>query len=121
MEDFLQHNRDYRGSPQLVFEGQRRQRVVDMDQALVTSLVQSFEQAKIEEVRSVPLITVIDGPVVPQRPDSRHLLLRGVSGLFLGGLAAVFITLMLETFRLASVGRSSWRDVTRWLRRPAHR
>jgi uncharacterized protein involved in exopolysaccharide biosynthesis len=34
-------------------------------------LAQAYEQARIEEVRDTPVITVIEAPMLPARPDPR--------------------------------------------------
>jgi uncharacterized protein involved in exopolysaccharide biosynthesis len=51
LQTFLQRNRDYRNSPELSFQQDRLARDVSMQQQVYTSLSQSFEQARIEEVR----------------------------------------------------------------------
>jgi uncharacterized protein involved in exopolysaccharide biosynthesis len=59
---FLQSNRQYENWPQLRFQKDRLQRVVDNTQQLVTSLTQAYEQARLEEVRNTPVIAVLDPP-----------------------------------------------------------
>ena len=68
---FLQANRDFRNSPQLKFENDRLERDVQFQQQLYTSLAQSFEQARIDEVRNTPVITVLEPPDLPASPDPR--------------------------------------------------
>jgi len=78
LKSFLERNRDYRNSPQLVFDQERLAREVALRQQLLTSLSQAYEQARIDEVRDTPVITVIEHPDLPVRPDPRH---RGQNGL----------------------------------------
>lgn len=87
---FLEQNRRYENSPELSFEHDRLQRRVSLRQEVYTSLSQSFEQAKIEEVRNTPVITLVEAPAPPVRPDRRGLVTKGLLGLFLGGLVGVF-------------------------------
>lgn len=90
LETFLRNNRRYENSPQLVFERQRLQRRVDLQQQIYTSLAQSLEESRIDEVRTTPILTVVEQPDRPVRPDGRGLMTRGFLGLFLGGMAGFF-------------------------------
>jgi len=101
---FYQRNRDIRHSPELQFEADRLQRVVAMDQDVATSLLQALEQARIEEVRDTPLITVIEPPSMAARPDSRGVV-PAVAVAFLFG--TVLGVLIVVVFELTSVRRRS--------------
>jgi uncharacterized protein involved in exopolysaccharide biosynthesis len=93
LQAFLQRNRDYENSPQLSFQQQRLARDVSMQQEMVTSLAESFEQARIEEVRDTPVITVIDKPELPVERDRRGLIKKGILAVLLGtvlGLGVAF-------------------------------
>jgi uncharacterized protein involved in exopolysaccharide biosynthesis len=59
---FLEQNREYQSSPQLRFEAGRLERRVQLRQQVYLSLAQAFEQARIDEVRDTPVITVIERP-----------------------------------------------------------
>jgi uncharacterized protein involved in exopolysaccharide biosynthesis len=96
LQAFLQRNRDYENSPQLSFEQQRLAREVNMQQTMVTGLAQSFEQARIEEVRDTPVITVIDKPERPVQRDSRGLIKKEVVALLLGGALGLGIAFLRE-------------------------
>jgi uncharacterized protein involved in exopolysaccharide biosynthesis len=84
LQRYLQRNRDYRNSPELTFQVDRLQREVDMQQQLFTTLAEAYEQAKIEEVRDTPVITVVQSPELPVRPDSRWLVAKALLGLLVG-------------------------------------
>ena len=84
LQNFLQRNRDYTNSPELTFQVERLQREVSMRQEVFTTLAQAYEQAKIEEVRDTPVITVVQTPELPVRPDSRWLVVKALLGLLLG-------------------------------------
>jgi uncharacterized protein involved in exopolysaccharide biosynthesis len=96
LQAFLQRNRDYENSPQLSFQQQRLARDVNMQQEMVTSLAQNFEQARIEEVRDTPVITVIDKPERPVQRDSRGLLKKAIIALMLGGALGLGIAFLRE-------------------------
>ncbi len=91
LQRFLQRNRDYTNSPELTFQVERLQREVTMRQEVFTTLAQAYEQAKIEEVRDTPVITVVQPPELPVRPDSRWLVVKALLGLFLGLLLGAAI------------------------------
>ena len=74
LKAFLIENRQVANSPQLTFENDRLERQVFMRQELVTSMAQDYEQARVDEVRNTPLITVIDKPEPAALPDPRWLL-----------------------------------------------
>jgi uncharacterized protein involved in exopolysaccharide biosynthesis len=59
---FESGNRAIDGSPTLRLERARLTRRVDLRQQLFVSLSQQYEQTRIEEVRSTPVLVVIDGP-----------------------------------------------------------
>jgi uncharacterized protein involved in exopolysaccharide biosynthesis len=71
LQSFLTENREFRSSPSLQLEFDRLNRTVSMRQQLYNGLAQSYEQAKIEEVRDLPVITVVEPPETPISPDVR--------------------------------------------------
>ncbi len=99
-ETFLAGNRQLLGnrttSPELMFERDRLQRQVTMQQELYTSLAQAHEQARITEVRNTPAITVLERPEVPVRADPRGRLLKLILGVILGGMLGVFLAFVQE-------------------------
>ena len=92
LEGFLSENRDFRSSPSLQLEYDRLNRNVNSRQSLYNALATSYEQAKIEEVRDLPVITVLEPPEFPIMPDprggKRRVLIGIVAGLLLGTLVA---------------------------------
>lgn len=62
VRSFLASNRQYQGSPELSLEYSRLQRRLDLVQQVYVGLAQSYEQARIEEVRNTPVITLVDRP-----------------------------------------------------------
>jgi len=100
LEQFLETNRVIM-SPQLRLEQDRLARAVAMRQQVYTSLAQSYEQAKIDEVRDLPVITVISEPEVPVLPDPRGLLKRGLMALIGGGAVGLALGMWLDRRRRA--------------------
>lgn len=95
LQAFLQRNRDFRSSPQLSFTYDRLADNVSLRQQLYTSIAQTFEQARIEEVRDTPVITVVEAPMLPARPDSRPF----------GRAIGIAILLSLVAARILAVRR----------------
>jgi uncharacterized protein involved in exopolysaccharide biosynthesis len=90
LQTFLQQNREYRSAPSLVFQYERLQRDVLLQQQLYGSLSQALEQARIDEVRNTPVITIIEPPDRPSKPDARYALVKAILGLLVGfGLGAL--------------------------------
>lgn len=89
--EFLENNRRYEGSPELRFRADALYRKVGLAQQVYTSLSQQYEQARIEEVRNTPVVTVIEPPEGAARRPGRRLLLHALAGAFLGILLAVLL------------------------------
>lgn len=93
LQAFLSRNRDYRNSPGLLFQFDRLQQDVTMRRTVYTTLSQLFEQARLEEVRDTPVITVVEQPEVPVRPDRRGLVVKALLAVLLAlgcGIAWAF-------------------------------
>jgi len=91
LRSFLERNRSWQQSPQLVFEEGRLRRQVDIRQEVYLTLTREYETARIEEVNDTPVITVIDPAVPPQlRSSPRRSLLVGL-GIILGAVLGVFV------------------------------
>jgi len=125
LQAFLEVNRDLGTSPLLRFRQERLEREVSIRQAVVSSLAQNYEQARIDEVRDIPVITVVEEPEAPALPDPRMLLLRGilalVAGALLGSLLAFFLAFVRasrtdpadELAEFRQLKRATVRDIRR--------
>jgi uncharacterized protein involved in exopolysaccharide biosynthesis len=102
LEQFLSTNRQIGGSPGLATERDRIQRELTLRQQIYNSLMASYEEVRIREVRDTPVITVFEPPSAPTRPASRggvKLVLGGLlGGGFLGALL-VFLSVALARRR----------------------
>ncbi|HXW97747.1 MAG TPA: hypothetical protein VEI47_09185 [Gemmatimonadales bacterium] len=98
---FLVTNREFRNAPTLQFQYDRLSREVSAQQQVVTTLQQDYEQARIDEVRNTPRVTPIEQPIVPARPDSRHLLLVVTLAALVGVVIGWPAALILEHLRRA--------------------
>jgi uncharacterized protein involved in exopolysaccharide biosynthesis len=96
LKSFLIENRQFSNSPQLTFEHDRLQRQVGMRQELATAMAQAYEQARIDEVRAAPVITVIDEPEPPALADPRGRLRRMALGTIVGMIMGFGLALIRE-------------------------
>jgi len=100
MQSFLSRNREFRSSAQLSFQQERLARELSLRQQVYTTLAQSYEQARIEEVRDTPVLTVVQTPRPPELPNGRGLAVKGLLGAILGGLLAMIGVVIGLNFRL---------------------
>jgi uncharacterized protein involved in exopolysaccharide biosynthesis len=98
---FMRQNREYTTSPELRFQYDRLSREVSIQQQLFVTLAQSYEQAKIDEVRDTPVISVVEQPEVPARPDRRFLALKTIVALVAGALVGLLGAMGREFIRRA--------------------
>jgi uncharacterized protein involved in exopolysaccharide biosynthesis len=98
LQTFLQRNRAYQSAPQLMFEHDRLERDVNMQQQLYTTLAQSYEGARIDEVRNTPVITLMEPPDLPAKPDPRLALVKGLLAGILGLALGAFIAAARQAF-----------------------
>ena len=90
-ERFLTMNRNLGSAPELIMQRDRLQRDVSLRQQVFTSLTQSYEEARIREVRDTPVITILEPVSVPTEPQSRGRLARVILGLLLGAVVGAFL------------------------------
>lgn len=95
---FLETNRQF-ATPQLQLERDRLNRDVSMRQQLYTSLVQAYEAARIDEVRNIPAITILEQPEVPFGPDSRRIPSTTALAFALGIILGLFFAFLRDTWR----------------------
>jgi uncharacterized protein involved in exopolysaccharide biosynthesis len=85
---FSRANREYINESPLSFTRARLARSVDLQRSVLTSVIQSVEQARLSAVRDTPNLTVVDPPRLPVKPDGRGTVIRGLLGLMVGLLLA---------------------------------
>jgi uncharacterized protein involved in exopolysaccharide biosynthesis len=96
LESFLEQNRRYQDSPQLLFEFARQQRRVDLRQQVFLTLSQMYEQARIEEVRNTPVFTIVDHPERSVQPAGRGLVTNTIVAMLMGLIIGTVVVLTLE-------------------------
>ena len=96
LQYFLERNREISLSPALMLERERLQEEVSARRSLYSSVLQTYERAKMDEVRDSPLVTVIGRPVPPTGPDAKGVTRSAVLGFFLGLLVGGVVVAWTE-------------------------
>lgn len=104
LENFMQSNRDYRASPRLSLEQERLSREVAMREQVFSTMAAAYEQDRIESARDNPVLSVVDVPTAPVRPDPRGLGKALLGGAILGLILGVMVGLVGEV--VAAVRRA---------------
>ena len=95
LQIFLQRNRSYKDSPALTFEASRLERIINLRQQVYTSLAQAHEQARLDEVRDTPVMTIVDSPAGSAEPTG-HVASRVGFGLLIGFLLGAAAAMIYE-------------------------
>ena len=93
---FLRLNREYENSPTLRLQFERLSRAVQNEQEVYTSLVQTYEQAKIEEERDPTTINIVEPPDMPTQPEREAALREILLGLAAGSLIGIIIAFLKQ-------------------------
>lgn len=96
LETFLESNRLYRQSPQLTLEFNRLERQVAMRNQIYSSLLSAYETARIEEVKDLPVINIIEPPELAIGPDRRGGVKKTAIGLLVGFAVACMIAFVRD-------------------------
>ncbi|MAR44860.1 MAG: hypothetical protein CME03_01745 [Gemmatimonadaceae bacterium] len=99
LRSFLETNRQWENSPMLSFQHDGLLREVGLRQSVLTTLVQSYEQARIAEVRDTPVITVLQSPFFPAQNDPRRRVFLTLLGAIFGGMTGIILAFLSESFR----------------------
>jgi len=98
LQRFYQANREFTSSPALTFQRDRLQREVTLQQQVVASLAQQYEENRIREVRDTPVITVIEVPRQAARPDPGLRILIVFAGVVAGLFTGVLLVLVRDAW-----------------------
>ncbi len=88
---FYDQNRQWRQSPQLVFEEGRVRRNVDVATDLFLALQRHFETARLDEFNDAAVITIVDPAVAPRKAQWPRYWLLLASSLFIGAILGVLV------------------------------
>jgi uncharacterized protein involved in exopolysaccharide biosynthesis len=96
LEQFLVRNRNFASSPALMLEFQRLQRRAVRTEAQYEQLVLQRDRSRIDEVSSIPALSVVDSAAAPFRKSSPKRRLWVLLGLTLGGTAAAALIILAQ-------------------------
>lgn len=96
VSNFLEENREYQSSPQLTIEHDRLQRDVVMRQQIYTSLAESLEQARVEEIRNPSALSIVESPDLPADPQTTTALRKTLLGSAVGLFAGIVLAFLLQ-------------------------
>lgn len=99
LESFQERNRVYSSSPSLMLELGRLQRRIELRQQVYVSLAQALEQAKIDEVRTTPVLTLLDPPVASAAVIGRGPIMNSVLAAVVALFLCVIIAFIVEGLR----------------------
>ncbi|MCW8965805.1 MAG: hypothetical protein OQK82_03830, partial [Candidatus Pacearchaeota archaeon] len=100
LKDFREKNRRIADSPELMLEQQRYMRDLEMNNALFIELKKQYEGIKIQEIRDMQVVQVLDHarvPVYKSGPNRKQIVIVAV---LLGGflsVAGVFIINFIQS------------------------
>ena len=117
---FLEENRLFQDSPDLVFRKARLDRQITLNVGIVSRLQQQLEQAQLDLLRKTPTISVVDSPNTPEARVSPRRKLIVLSAATLGFLGGLLLTLAVEGYAriyaaLSPGTRSIVDRLTRWI------
>ncbi|CAN5415332.1 hypothetical protein BH09GEM1_BH09GEM1_35730 [soil metagenome] len=99
IQRFYELNRQSVFSPALDVEKDRFNRKLNLAQQTYNQVAQAYERSRIEEVRDTPLITIIQHPMLPLRPDPRGLVTGAVLAFIVSLLGGSIIVLLIDILR----------------------
>ena len=96
LADFRQRNREYGSAPQLRIEDDQLVRDADLAQQEYAGLEASYQQARIEEVRNLSAIRIVDYPDIPIEPQRREAARKTLIGFVAGLLAGIVLAFLRQ-------------------------
>ena len=97
LKEFREKNRQVL-SPQLLLEQERLIRDVQINATIYTELRKQFELVKIEEVKNIPVINVMDAARAPAKKDKPKRATIVLSVFFLSFFGAVGFSIVRQQF-----------------------
>ena len=105
LKDFRENNRRIADSPQLLLEQERFIREVQINSTLYTELKRQYELTKIEEIKNIPIVNIMDTGRASATRDKPQRKLIVIFSFFLSLLAGIGFVYVKFTYseRIASV------------------
>jgi uncharacterized protein involved in exopolysaccharide biosynthesis len=106
---FVERNRSYQQSPTLQAQLARLQRVTMTKQEVVSTLSRGYEEARVQEVRDMPALTIVEVAVPPAKKSWPRRSIAGIGGAL--GAFAILVVLLWVRDWLAEARRERRADV----------
>jgi tyrosine-protein kinase Etk/Wzc len=110
VQSFVERNRVFESSPSLVTEKVALDREVGLRNNLYINIRQAYDNARLQEVRTTPVITIVEQPERPALPDRRMLIAKFILGGALGALVAAFVAFVGQSLGRAASLQQQIRD-----------
>lgn len=98
LKNFREQNRIFDNSPQLQLQQARLMREVEMQSTIYGELRKQYELAKIEEIKTVPVINVLDYPRAAGKKDKPKRALITIVTFFFSFTGSCFYVIIREKF-----------------------
>lgn len=121
LEGYVSRNRLFQSSATQMLEQTKLRQEAELRQQVYVSLAQAYEQARIDEVRNTPVITVIESPQGTAEEQARGTIFQGIFGLLVGLILAVLLAFAREQVRTARASGDQEFQEFESLRRAAFR
>jgi uncharacterized protein involved in exopolysaccharide biosynthesis len=109
LRDFREKNRRVSDSPDLLLRQERLIREVTIRSTIAVELKKQLELAKIEEIRNVPIVNVLDAGVAPVRKERPHY---GINTMVAFAVALVLLGVYVVRGRLyLRQAQGLWRSI----------
>jgi len=95
---FREKNRRVLDSPQLLLEQERLLRNIQMNSSIYVELTKQYELAKIEQIKNIPLVNVLDAALQPTVKSSPKRLVIVTSTFLLSIVVAIFGVVLWSQF-----------------------
>jgi uncharacterized protein involved in exopolysaccharide biosynthesis len=118
LQQFILEHRIFSQAPELQFEHDRLQRNLMLRQETLVQANTRYETARAAEVKNTPVITIVEKPFLPPKPDKRGLLVKVIISGFIGVIGALLFAFAREAMRdvshftgsSANLARNTWAD-----------
>lgn len=98
---FQLENRSFVGSPTLSLEAARMERQIELRQKVYIALADAYEQARVQELRATPVVTIFDSPKHNTSSIRRGQLLRMILATACGFMLALVMVVAKEYWNWA--------------------
>ena len=94
LKDFRENNRRVSDSPQLLLEQERLLREVQINSTIFTELKKQYEIAKIEEIKNIPIVNVMDAgrpAALKEKPKKGIIIVSSFFAALCAGIGFVYV------------------------------